>query len=294
MGTPAIQWTVPEEADGKLLRFFLRTYAGFSRKLLADVKFHGGEIVLNGREQKVTAVVQQGDVVEVRLPPEKQSSNITPAYVPGIEILYEDDFILLLYKPAGVVVIPTVDRSELSVASHVLKMNQEQHLPFTFHPVTRLDRGTSGIVLAARHALAHGILSTAQADGRIHRIYECAAGGGFPWSAVSVSAPIARKAGSYIKRGISCGGKEARSHFQLMERGADFSRIQAVIETGRTHQIRLHMAWLGWPLLGDGLYGQEDDDVPRLHLHARAVEFLHPYTQERFSFDAGPGFQLSR
>ncbi|MFC4735352.1 RluA family pseudouridine synthase [Bacillus daqingensis] len=279
-----IAWRVSRSQAGMTLRDFLRVEKQVSRKLLAEVKYEGGGLRVNSKAVDVRARIAEADLVEVTFPPEEASSNIVPVMAP-LEVIYEDEHVLLIEKPAGLAVLPMSDRQKPSLAGAVLAYYQESGWPGTVHIVTRLDRDTTGLVLIAKHRYAHSILTAAQQSGSIHRMYEAVVRGSFSWESVSVYAPIGRRAGSIVEQEVSSSGKCAVTHVTCLSRSPFESRLAVQLETGRTHQIRVHLAWLGFPLSGESLYASADRR-PVHALQARMIAFPHPYTNQMLTFEA--------
>ncbi|NJP39160.1 RluA family pseudouridine synthase [Alkalicoccus luteus] len=279
-----IAWHASRSTTGMSLRDFLRVEKQMSRKLLAEVKYEGGELLVNGNTADVRYRLAEGDQIEVVFPPEKTSANIVPVKKP-LTIVYEDDHVLLLEKPAGCPVLPMSDRLKPSLAGAVLAYYQTISWPATVHIVTRLDKDTTGLVLIAKHRYAHSLLTAAQQNGSVYREYEAVVRGSFSWEAVSIHAPIGRRAGSIVEQKVSKHGKRAVTHAACLTRSEEESRLAVRIETGRTHQIRVHLAWLGYPLAGESLYAAADKR-PAHALQARKIVFPHPYTEQIIAFEA--------
>lgn len=270
-----LTWQAAGEHAGMKLREFLRGEKNISRKLLAEVKYEGGGLFINDEPAKVTAVIKAGDIVTVVLPAEAPSDNIVP--VPfELKKIYEDYHLLVVDKPAYLPVLPMSDRFKPSLSGAVLHKYSKEGWPATVHIVTRLDRDTSGVMLIAKHRYAHSQLFAAQQRGEIKRTYAAMVEGSFPWLAASVHAGIGRKEGSIIEREVSRYGQRAVTHIKRLQKNEKHTHLDISLETGRTHQIRVHMSWLGYPLCGDSLYGQKGELHLRQALHAKEISFPHP------------------
>jgi 23S rRNA pseudouridine1911/1915/1917 synthase len=278
-----VSWYVDSGHDGIILKKFLREIKGISRKTLAETKFKGGAIYVNGKEQTVRTCLNQGDKVKVVFPREEISEKIKRTDIP-LDIAYEDDQLLVINKPASIVTIPTRDYEEVSIAGMVLHYYETKEWPATFHAVNRLDRDTSGLMLVAKHRYIHDLCIKLQQRGLIQRTYKALVMGKVHWQFGSIHSPIARKPTSIIERYVHEDGQKATTHYQRMKSHERFSEVQLQLETGRTHQIRVHMASLGHPLLGDALYGGEMLHMKRQALHSYQLAFHHPMTGEKHDF----------
>ncbi|SER95247.1 23S rRNA pseudouridine1911/1915/1917 synthase [Salipaludibacillus aurantiacus] len=280
-----LTWEVDNRYSDLLLRDYLREVKGISRKTLAEIKFKGGKLVINGKEQNVRQYIKSGDKVDVHLPDEVVSKNIKITSLP-LEVIYEDDHLLIINKPAGIVTIPTEDPYEPSIAGAVINHYRITGWPATFHAVNRLDRDTSGLLVAGKHRYAHDLLVKQQRAGKLERAYTALVSGEVSWRFGSIYAPIARKSSSIIEREISSAGRHAVTHFERIKLQQGYSTMLLRLETGRTHQIRVHMAWLGYPLLGDTLYGGNKRLLTRTALHSHRVMLNHPLTGELQCYEA--------
>lgn len=275
-----LAWRTVSGDAGMTLRDFLRKKKQLSRKLLAEVKFQGGGLYVNGAAADVKYILAAADRVKVIMPPEEISGNIVPNRI-SLEKLYEDDHVLVINKPPALPVLPMSDRKKPSLSGAVLYEYQKQGWPATVHIVTRLDRDTSGVMLIAKHRYAHSRLFSAQQAGEVMRSYAALTAGEFPWQFASVHAPISRKYGSIIEREVESSGQPAVTHIKRVsvEKGA--SLLFLSLKTGRTHQIRVHLSWLGHPIIGDTLYGSLKGGYPFQALHAKEIAFPHPITSEK-------------
>ncbi|ARI78012.1 RluA family pseudouridine synthase [Halobacillus mangrovi] len=274
-------WLVPEEWDGYSVKAFLFEYGRFSRQIFKRVK-EAGKVLVNEASSELWKPLHTGDEVTVCFPEEDRGERIFPEEGP-LSIVYEDEDLLVLDKPAGVAVIPSIDRSQTSIANRLLYYYDKQGISSTIHIVTRLDRDTSGLMVVAKHAYSHMLLTKEQKQ--IERRYKAIVHGVVLQDQGVIDEPIARMAGSIIRRTISAEGKTSQTIYHTEERYKHFTLVELELLTGRTHQIRVHMAHLGHPLAGDALYdGEEMAFLQGQALHCHQVKFLHPWTKERMSF----------
>ncbi|WNS80039.1 RluA family pseudouridine synthase [Domibacillus sp. DTU_2020_1001157_1_SI_ALB_TIR_016] len=267
-------WTADE--DGLLLRTFLAQKA-ISKRALTDIKFTGGLIEVNGREVNVRHVLSAGDAVRVVFPPEVPSGGLEAEPV-DLPVLFEDKALIAVAKPAGMNTIPSREHPSGSLASGLLWLYREQGLQATAHIVTRLDRDTSGIVLAAKNRYVHHLMSEMQKQKKVFRQYEALAEGIFEQASGFVEAPIGRRDDSIIERMVREDGQYARTVYKVIRQYDDFAHVAVKPETGRTHQIRVHLAHVGHPLAGDDLYGGSRSRINRQALHCGSLSFHHPVT----------------
>lgn len=260
-----------------MLRTFLAERA-ISKRALTDIKFSGGLIEVNSREVNVRHILSAGDTVRVVFPLEVPSGGIE-AERANLAVLFEDDWLIAVAKPAGMNTIPSREHPSGSLASGLLWLYKEQGLQATAHIVTRLDRDTSGIVLAAKNRYVHHLMSEMQKQKKVLRQYEALAEGVFAETSGFVEAPIGRRDDSIIERMVRSDGQYARTVYQVMQQYDSFAHVAVKPETGRTHQIRVHLAYLGHPLVGDDLYGGSKSQIKRQALHCGSLSFRHPLTE---------------
>lgn len=263
------------------VRTFMRQN-GISRTLLKQIKFQGGQIMVNGEDRRVNTMMHNTDVLTVVLPPEIGSDRIVASQTP-LDILYEDDHFLVVNKPAKVASVPSHLYPDDALVNRVKGYLVRTHAPSQVtHIVTRLDRETSGVVLFAKHHFAHTVLDTQLKQHTIQKTYVCVVHGQLPDNHGVINAPIGREPGSFIKRAVRPDGRQALTEYWQIKRMPQAALLRVQLHTGRTHQIRVHLTSLGHPLLGDFLYGQQTNPwIHRQALHCARVSFYNPFAQEQ-------------
>ncbi|MDT8862748.1 RluA family pseudouridine synthase [Alkalihalobacillus sp. MEB130] len=275
-----VTWKVDEDWDQELLRPFLRERCHISKKGLAQIKHNGGSILVNEKEVTVRQTIQTGDEVTICLPAEQASSSME-AEEGILEILYEDDHLLVINKQAGIPTIPSREHLTHTLANFVLGYYKKRKIPATFHAVNRLDKDTSGALIVAKHRIAHDRLSKLQQAGAVNRYYRALVTGELSRKKGTIEAPIGRDPNSIITRQVREDGKRAVTHYSVQSETSYGSFVHIKLETGRTHQIRVHFSYIGHPLLGDDLYGGKHIGITRQALHCGMIEFQHPFTGEK-------------
>jgi 23S rRNA pseudouridine1911/1915/1917 synthase len=281
-----LKWQIDTHHDQTLLRDYLRNVCGFSKRTLAQVKYHGGKILVNNEPKTVRYVVAKGDIIQVIFPPEIRSAYMKPEPIP-LSIVYEDDDVLVINKQPHIATIPSIHHPNHTIANGVLHHYDQQKLPYTVHVVTRLDRDTSGLLLIAKHRYAHAILFHSQQKGEVKRTYNAVVEGIVKPSSGTIHAPINRDPNSILKRMVAEDGQEAITHYCVLNYWSGHSLVELNLETGRTHQIRVHLSDKGYPLAGDTLYGGKKQVINRQALHCIKLEFVHPITNKRMVFTIG-------
>ena len=271
-----LEWRVEEKWDHQLLRRFLREQCHISKRALADIKFNGGLILQNKQEVTVRSNIHIGDIITVCLPTEEVSLSVIPEFI-DLDIAYEDDHLLVINKRAGMATIPSREHPSGTLANAILGFYKKKKHQATFHAVNRLDKDTSGLLIIAKHRLAHDRLSNLQKEGRLKRYYTAIVSGYVKNNTDTINAPIGRDSNSIIARMVREDGKSAVTHFYVKARSRDKTVVEIKLETGRTHQIRVHFAFIGHPLLGDDLYGGSCEELKRQALHCHQIEFQHPF-----------------
>ncbi|MGP1574149.1 RluA family pseudouridine synthase [Selenomonas sp.] len=264
---------VPEGLACMALREFLQKECGFSTTLWKKLR-RSDTFSLNGHPANAArARIKSGDELCWHL---TEESRIAPEDIP-LDILYEDTALLIINKPAGMLIHPTGGEHHHTLANAVLFHYETHGEKHAFHPVHRLDRQTSGLVLIAKEPHIQHRLSKHDA---IERIYLAVIEGVLPKPCGTIDLPIARRRGSIIERMIAPEGKRAVTHYATLVQTGGLSLLALRLSTGRTHQIRVHLAHLGHPLLGDDLYGKRTNRLRRQALHACNIRFRHPSNGE--------------
>lgn len=245
-----------------------------SVRLLAKL-IKNKKIMLNGAICDTREQPQKNDLIEVLLDYDEDNSNIEPTKI-NLNILYEDTWILIVNKPAGIAVHPSIRHYKNSLSNGVRYYFDEIGLKKKIRPVNRLDLDTSGIVIFAKNEYIQECLIKQMKGEIFKKEYICVVLGRFDKKVDSIEFPIARKKGSIIERCVSNEGKIAITHYEVINEKSDYSIVKCIIKTGRTHQIRVHFAYIGHPLLGDTLYGEKSELISRQALHCSKVDFIHP------------------
>lgn len=269
--------------EGTILQFLKSK--GYSSNLIVHLKKTPESILKNGVWSYVSEPLSAGDLLQIHIEEKEGSENIVPNKM-ELSILYEDEDILVIDKPSNMPIHPSINHYEHTLANGVLWYYSTQNIPYTFRCITRLDRDTTGVTLLAKHMLSASVLSKAMQQKQIQKEYLALCDGIISESG-TINAPIYRAADSVIERCVDFEkGDSAITHFSREQTNGRISLVRVRPETGRTHQIRVHMQYIGHPLLGDFLYHPEDHSMNRQALHCASLIFAHPITGERLTFHA--------
>lgn len=277
-----VEYVVPVERDGVLLREILRREVGISASLLRRMKQMENSILKNDVPAFVTVPVRAGDVLKLVLEEEEGSDGVVPTEG-KLNIYFENEDVLVVSKPHDMSVHPSHGHFTTSLANIVVYHYNTLGHKFIFRPVNRLDRGTSGLMAIAKNAYAHSFFTDMIREGKFTREYLAVTEGVPKVKNGTIDAPIARKDGSTIERMVSLDGKRAVTHYEVLEERCGRALVKLKLDTGRTHQIRVHMAHIGTPLVGDFLYGAEISDFPRVALHSHTLKTPLPFCNESVS-----------
>lgn len=281
-----LELTVTSELAGVKVDTLLKRYMGLSGTVVRRVKWLEDGILVDGRRVNTRFCPEAGQVLSVRLSDPQRSSSVVPAPGP-LDIVHEDADLIILNKPPGVSVHPGPGHFNDTLGNFLVDYYEKTGQEADFHPVHRLDRGTSGLIAAAKHPHAQEVLKNQLHTEHFRRVYLAVCEGVFADLAGRIDAPLGPRPGSLMEQMVRPDGKPARTRYQVLERWGGRSLVELELETGRTHQIRVHMAHIGHPLTGDFLYGIEDRQlIPRPALHSAQLSILHPITGEGLQFSA--------
>lgn len=284
------------ESDSDQRIYDFLCHHGYSRHIRTWLKQHPGSVRLNGEEALFYFLLKNGDLLEISLEEEHPSENIVPVDLP-IHIIYEDEDLMVIDKPADMPVHPSIGNYENTLANAAAWYFHRQDIPFVFRCINRLDRDTTGLLILAKHMLSGAILSDQMKKRAIHRTY-LAITEGKTDHAGTIDSPIGRTDQSLILRQVDHeNGDSACTHYlqkcwhpktfypeTLPVPQDGLSLVQLQLETGRTHQIRVHMTSIGHPLIGDTLYNPETALMNRQALHSYRLAFTHPVTGVSLEF----------
>ena len=262
---------------------------GFSSQNLVQLKKNPDSVLANGIPCFMNHILQPGDTLTLHIREERSSEKIPPVDLP-LDIVYEDEDLMVINKPAGMPIHPSMNNYYNSMANALAYYFKQQNCPFVFRCINRLDRDTSGLTIVAKHYVSAGMLSAMianKAASGITREYLAIVKGSVQPQEGTITAPLGRKDGSIIERTVDFEkGESAVTHYKVLDEKNGYSLVSLILETGRTHQIRIHMKYLGYPLIGDYLYNPDMERIQRQALHARKLTFRHPITGETLTFTA--------
>lgn len=279
-----LEYIITDEFHNKTIEQFLK-HMDFPHQAIVQLKKTTEGIQKNGIWAYVSEKLKAGDVLLLHLVEDSEETSIQPVFV-EVPILYEDEDLLIIDKPANMPIHPSMNHHEGTLANGLLYYFKEKGESFTFRCINRLDRDTSGLTIVAKHLLSAGILSRQVQNREIKRTYRAICQGKVPESG-TIDAPIARVCDSTIERCVDpLRGETAITHFSTLSYDAlnDLSLVELSLETGRTHQIRVHMKHLGHPIIGDFLYNPNFTFCNRQALHSASLSFVHPITKENMHF----------
>ena len=279
-----LELVITLELAGVKVDTLLKRHLQLSGTVVRRVKWLEDGILVDGRRVNTRFCPAAGQVLSVRLSDPVRNSGIVPASGP-LDIVYEDEDLIVLNKAAGVPVHPGPGHFSDTLGNFLVDYYEKTGQEADFHPVHRLDRGTSGLMVAAKHPHAQEVLKNQLHTEDFRRVYLAVCEGLPDPLAGVIDAPLGPKPGSLMEQMVRPDGKPARTKYGVLRRWGDRALVSLELETGRTHQIRVHMAHTGHPLTGDFLYGTEDRAIIcRPALHSGYLSFRHPLTGENMQF----------
>ena len=279
-----LNYTIPKEFDQCTLLSFLKS-RHYSSPVITHLKRTPNGILLNGTWGRVRDLLHTDDLLTITIVETESSSNIVPSPLP-LPIVYEDEDLMIINKPSGMPIHPSQGNYENTLANAAAYYFSQKGEPFVYRCINRLDRDTTGLLILAKHMYSASILSDMVKERMIHREYLAIAQGKVDDQGV-IDAPIGRVDGSTIEREVNKEhGERAITHYQCLNYKNGYSLVSLKLETGRTHQIRVHMKFIGHPLPGDFLYNPDYRMIGRQALHSYRLSFLHPVTGEAMEFTA--------
>lgn len=243
------------------------------------------KILLNSEPVYVSKKLSENDLLEILIDFVEDNSNIVATDIP-LDILYEDDWLLIINKPPKIAIHPSCLHYDNTLSNGVKAYFDKIGLAKKIRPINRLDKDTSGIVLFAKCEYIQECLVKQMKENIFKKEYIAILQGNLAQKSGTINAPISRKPNSIIERCVSENGDSAITHYFVIENKIDMSKVQFVLETGRTHQIRVHCKYIGNPIVGDTLYGSPSNLIDRQALHSYRVSFIHPITKEKLVIEA--------
>lgn len=278
--------TVVEMQNGRLDKACSEIFSDYSRSQIKQL-LDGGNITVNGKTEKAKYKVKSGDVIRLE-EPETKTLKLRPENIP-LDIVYEDDDVIVINKPQGMVVHPAPGHDEHTLVNALLYHCPLSTINGTFRPgiVHRIDKDTSGLLMVAKNDKAHRSLAKQLKDKTNIREYVALVHGRIAEDEGTINAPIGRSLKDRKKQAVVKDGRNAVTHFEVLKRYRDYTLVKCILETGRTHQIRVHMKYICHPLVGDPLYGPKKTIKGNgQFLHAGKLGFVHPTTGKLLIFEA--------
>lgn len=277
-----LKYEILEDIKDTKIRDYLKYDKGLSSRFLKQASIER-RILVNNSSVKLNYYLKKGDRISIKIIRENETQNIEPIPM-DLEIMYEDDFILVVNKPPYMVVHPSKSHG-ISLANGIMNYFKVNNVDSIVRFVNRLDMNTSGIVIVAKNQYTHMFLSNLKDKNIFGKEYLAVVSGNLSEPEGIIEKNIFRPTDDSIKRIVhETEGQYARTTYKLIEKYSDSSLVNVLIDTGRTHQIRVHMSYIGNPVVGDSLYGFENSEVQRQLLHSHKISIVHPYTKEILNF----------
>ena len=281
-----IKYIIKEDDKNKYntINSILINELDFSNRLLSKL-IKQKLVLVNNKIFDTRNSFNTGDIITINFDFEEDNSNIVPIKM-DLDILYEDEWFLVLNKPPRIAIHPSILHFEDSLSNGVKYYFDKIKLKKKIRPVNRLDSNTSGLVIFAKCEYVQECLSKQMQKGIFKKEYLCLVLGKLNNLKSTIDLPISRKENSIIERCVNSNGQKSITHYEVLKEYKDFSLIKCKLETGRTHQIRVHFSYIGHPLLGDTLYGTKSELINRQALHSCYIEFIHPITNMLIQFSS--------
>lgn len=289
-----IHYRIPNSYEGHKISEFLRNQ-GISTKSIIRLKSDVKNVLLNDEPGFINRILKKDDRLTLCVKELESSKKIPPVDLP-LSIIYEDEDILIVNKPANMPIHPSMNNYENTLGNAVAYYYMKKGEPFLYRCINRLDRDTTGLTILAKHYLSCGILYDEMESREIKRTYYAIVENRTVFDAPyahrllqtgTIDLPLGRKPDSAIERMVDIkNGDKAITHYRVLATNDGLSLLELQLDTGRTHQIRVHMQAIGHPLIGDFLYNPKDTHMKRQALHAGKLSFRHPITKETLSFTA--------
>lgn len=281
-----LEYIVKNENTYQTVKEVLKAKFQVSDRLLLKLK-KNNKIYLNGTECNIYNTITLNDVIIANLDFDEECLNIVPSKM-DLNIIYEDNAYIVLNKPSGIPVHPSMDHYEDSLSNGLKNYFDSIDLKRKIRPVNRLDKNTSGLVIFAKNEYIQESLIKQMKSGLFYKEYLAICEGKFEKEKQTLNAPIARKKNSIIERCVDSSGDKAITDYEVLDfnNKNNYSIVKCVLETGRTHQIRVHMSYIGHPILSDTLYGNSSSLISRQALHSYITSFTHPLTKEKVTYTA--------
>lgn len=294
MGARYLQLHISPELSGKTVDTLLRKHLELSGTVIRRIKWLEDGITVDGKRVTVRHRTCEGEILSVRLTDPVSADQPVPTE--GIlDIVYEDEDMVVVNKQPGILIHPSHGHFDDTIGNYLMWHWGQLGEESGFHPVHRLDKGTTGLLIVAKHPHGQEKLKNQLHTGDFRRRYLAVCEGCPQPESGTIDAAIAPVEGSLIAREIRADGQPARTHYRVLSTQGDRALVELELETGRTHQIRVHMAHIGHPLTGDFLYGTEDKTlIPRPALHSWQAEITHPITGVRMTFTAPIPLDMKR
>ena len=280
-----LTYEINSEYAGYSIDKYLKAH-GYSSANITAIKKMPNNVVIDGEWVHMNRKLQAGEILTVNISEDDSSEKIPPVKM-DLDIVYEDEDIIVINKPAGLPIHPSLNHYEDSLANGLAYYYEAQNKPFIFRCANRLDKNTSGLTVIAKHLVSGNILSTMVKNREFHREYYAIVRGHLDEPEGTIDAPIGRVDDSIITRQVDFeNGERAITHYEVIDEKKGHSLISIHLETGRTHQIRVHFQYIGHPLIGDHLYNPDFEYMTRQALHSHKISFIHPITKKAMEFVA--------